>query len=127
MKKKLIVLLIIVIAGIAGYNYIYKDHRNIEKEKAAFTLKSTELSNEFLVSSSDSEKKYLNKTIEISGKVTEVDNNTLIIDNNIFCQFLNPISNSIKTNTVITIKGRFIGYDDLLEEIKLDQCSLSKN
>jgi hypothetical protein len=24
--------------------------------------------------------------------------------------------------SLIKIKGRFIGYDDLLEEIKIDQC-----
>jgi hypothetical protein len=30
----------------------------------------------------------------------------------------------LKVNDTIVVKGRCIGYDDLLEEIKLDQCSI---
>ena len=37
--------------------------------------------------------------------------------------FLNSIESEKKyLNTKIKIKGRFIGYDDLLEHVKLDQC-----
>ncbi|TYA92242.1 OB-fold protein [Seonamhaeicola marinus] len=124
MKKKLIIALIPILIGVLIYNYVYKDHRDIETEKAEFSFTSTELSNEFAVAPSDSEKKYLNKTIEVKGDVTEVNTSNIVIDGNIFCQFLNPIKDEIKTNQKLTIKGRCIGYDDLLEEIKLDQCSI---
>ena len=30
-------------------------------------------------------------------------------------------------NNDVTIKGRCIGYDDLLEELKMDQCIIIKN
>ena len=44
-KRKWIypLVILIVAAGIAGYNYIYQDHRDIKTEKAAFTVKATEL------------------------------------------------------------------------------------
>lgn len=36
------------------------------------------------------------------------------------------IFSELKANNPISVKGRCIGYDDLLEEIKLDQCSIVK-
>jgi len=125
--KRLIFFIIPLLIMFFGYNYIYQDHRNIENEAPEFNLKSDILIDEFIKDSQTSEKKYLNKTIKISGKITEINNKTLIIDTNIFCQFKNQISTSIKINEPVSIKGRCIGFDDLLEEIKLDQCTLDRN
>ena len=120
--RKWIVLLILIITGIIVYNYIYKEHRDIESERAQFVLTSTEMMNEFMVNPSASEKKYLNKTIEVSGMITELNSNDLTLDSSIFCQFNSVVH--IDSKSSVKIKGRFIGYDDLLEEIKLDQCSI---
>jgi len=119
--RKWIVLLIIVVIGIIAYNYIYKEHRDIESERAEFTVTSIDLSDEFVVNPSASEQKYLNKTIEVSGAISELNETDLTLDGSIFCQFRSKIQINIKD---ISIKGRFIGYDDLLEQIKLDQCSI---
>lgn len=107
--------------AILAYNYIYKDHRDIKSEQAVFTLNSEDLINEFAVNPFDSEKKYLNKTIEVKGNITELNEFDLTLDDNIFCQF-NSIIETQSNN--IKIKGRFIGYDSLLEQIKLDQCNI---
>jgi hypothetical protein len=47
------------------------------------------------------------------------------INNKIYCQF-ESLNNDLKVNDSVAIKGRCIGFDDLLEEIKLDQCSIIK-
>ncbi len=117
-------LVIILISLVMGYNYIYQDHRNIEIEKPEFVLTSEALISEFAANSTAAEKKYLNKTLEISGSISEINTSTLVLNNNVFCQFQNIISNTILTNEFVRLKGRCIGYDDLLEEIKLDQCSI---
>ncbi|WP_282136158.1 OB-fold protein [Seonamhaeicola maritimus] len=127
MKKKLIIVLLIGLIGVVIYNYIYKDHRNISTEKAEFTITSIELSNEFQIAPLDSEKKYLNKTIEISGLISEVNALNLVLNEKIFCQLLNPVNESVLKGNSIKVKGRCIGYDDLLEEIKLDQCIIMNN
>lgn len=124
MKKWGLILLVILIGGIIGYNYIYKDHRDIETEKPSFVLTSDSLIDEFSKNTTDSEQKYLNKTIEVSGKVTEINVEHLVLNGSIFCQFQGPIPNSINNDQPIRIKGRCIGYDDLLEEIKLDQSTI---
>jgi hypothetical protein len=123
--RKWIVLIILIVIGIIAYNYIYKEHRDIESETAEFVLNSSDLVNEFAINPSASEKKYLNKTIEVFGTITELNVQDLTLDNNIFCQFNSKIE--VDTSKKVSIKGRFIGYDDLLEEIKLDQCSITTN
>jgi cell division protein FtsL len=120
--RKWIILLIFLVIAIIGYNYIYQDHRSIENENAEFVLTSDNLSNEFVINSVEAEQKYLNKTIEVSGLVSELNKNNLTLDGKLFCQFTNEINAQLKQN--LKIKGRFIGYDDLLEQIKLDQCTI---
>lgn len=121
MRKHLILLAIILLC-ILGYNYIYKDHRNIKTEHPVHVLASNALAKEFSSNTLTSEKKYLNKTIEISGEISEISNQSLVLDDKIFCQFQNPIKKNLKLRQPLIIKGRYIGYDNLIEEIKLDQC-----
>lgn len=124
MKRKLIVLLVLMLFAFAGYKYIYQDHRDIQKEQTEFVVFSTSITKEFLQNSMEAEKKYLNKTIEISGVITEITENDITLNNNVFCQFSSKINNTLKTNDIVTIKGRCIGFDDLLELIKIDQSTI---
>ena len=121
MKRKLLILLILIILVFAGYKYIYQDHRDIKREHAEFILSANVVFNEFSQNSIEAEKKYLNKTIEITGTITEINKNDITINNTTFCQFSNQINSFQKINNTITIKGRCIGYDDLLELVKIDQ------
>jgi hypothetical protein len=36
------------------------------------------------------------------------------------------VSEQVMLNSQVKIKGRVTGYDDLLEELKLDQCLIVK-
>ena len=122
--KVLIFIAIILTIGILGYQYIYQDHRNIQEEKALFKTQAKNLKKEFSLNDSIAESKYNNKTISITGNVSEIKEGNIILNGVIFCQFLEPIPKKIKINQTVSIKGRFIGYDDLLEYINLDQCAI---
>ena len=124
-KRPFIISLLLVIIAIGIYKYIYQDHRNIKTEKSAFVLSSNQLSNDFINNLSEAEAKYLNHTIEITGITSDIEDHTLTLNDKVFCQFTEQISN-ISTNEYIKIKGRVIGYDDLLEQVKLDQCHIIK-
>ena len=124
MRKWIVILIIVIIAAIIGYNYIYQDHRSIENESAEFTMSSTEIANLFSENVVSSEQKFLNKTIEVSGLISEINTNDITVDDKLFCQFNKAIETSIRQNFNIKIKGRVIGYDDLLEQVKLDQCTI---
>lgn len=120
--RKWIILLALIVIALITYNYIFHKHRDIANEQAEFVMNSSDLANEFQINPSASEKKYLDKTIEVHGTITEQNDNNLTLDERVFCLFNSKIG-GVKSNT-INVKGRFIGYDDLLEQVKLDQCSI---
>ncbi|MGH2667048.1 OB-fold protein [Flavobacterium sp.] len=125
MKNKLIIFIIaVVVLGFLGYSYLYKEHRNFADENAIPVNSVYGLMGEFKQQESNANKKYLDKVIQIKGKVTQIDTsqNTITIDEKLFSSFQKNDFKDIKVNEVVTLKGRFIGYDELLEECKLDNC-----
>ena len=125
MRNKIIFSLILVFGIIIAYNYMYPDHRSISEETVSYTLDADSLFNEFTEDSQQAELKYLDQTIIVSGVITSINANSVTISNKIYGQF-ETLNSDLKVNDSIAVKGRCIGYDDLLEEIKLDQCSIKK-
>lgn len=129
MRNKKIVLVIFiaaVLAGYLGYNYIYQDHRDIQSEEAAYTVKATDLVKAFQYNEEDATKKYLNKTIAIEGNLSSIDGTSIVLENVVFfalSENATPPTSDV-LNTTIKIKGRCIGYDNLLEEVKVDQAAI---
>lgn len=123
MKKKLIFgFIVILIIAFATYQYAYQSHRDIKSEEANFELTASDLIEAFSTDATAASAKYNNKTIAVSGSVTNADGSNITINNAIFAQFSDE---SIQAQGNITFKGRCIGYDELLEEIKFDQCSIT--
>lgn len=116
--KKNKILLIIIIFGISAFSivkYIYKPHKKTEDLKSIFQGSPKEFKNEVLKKPSF----YQNAIVEIKGEVISTDINGVMLNEAIYCSIKDT---SIVIEKVITIKGRFIGYDDLLEEFKIDKC-----
>lgn len=126
MKKSRIIALIGLLAlviGVLGYNYVmHGGARDLSEETADYTITSKEIAEEFTTNIASANKKYLEKAVAIEGIVTNKIENEIILDNGVVC-ILKDKNNAIKVNQTITLKGRVVGYDDLMEEIKLDQCS----
>lgn len=127
MKRKLILIGIIVISVVLVYNYIYKEHRDIASEEPAYYVEADELIEAFVINHNTSTTKYLDKTIAVSGFVTHNQEGVITLNTSIVCFFENDVVEHIKEDTKLLIKGRFLGYDELLDEIKLDDCSLITN
>lgn len=126
MKKKLLIFgFFIIFSGILLYNYIYKEHRNIANEEESFVVSVIDLKHDYLKNDSIANAKYLDKTIIIYGKITSMDlsNKMLMIDTSLSA-VIKDTNLKLKQNDSIKMKGRFIGYDDLLEEFKMDECSV---
>jgi hypothetical protein len=124
-KKFKIIVLSIVVTGLTiftGYNYVMNGGaRNLSTEETAFTVSSKSITKEFATNIDVSNKKYLEKAIAIKGTITQINGSQVIIDDSIICN-LKDIDPSILKNQVVTLKGRVVGYDDLMGELKLDQC-----
>ena len=130
LKRRLKILGIIAVVIIVSFfsirYYVYNaGRRDIQSEETAFAVSSEAIVTEFSSNATASNKKYLEKTIAVSGVITSIKGEEVILDNSVNCNFLTA-SKSLKKNQKVTIKGRVVGYDDLLGEVRLDQCNLSK-
>ena len=123
MRKWIVVLAIIFLAATGSYLYLFREHRDIKNEKPELIITSALIISEFIQEPSKSEQKYLNKTIQVSGIIKEINPRGLLLSDGIYCTLNDSLAHSsLNIETQITIKGRVIGFDDLLEQIKLDQC-----
>lgn len=130
MKRKKIALgiaslLLMASAGIyLYYGVVFKEARNIESETPDLNVSAAKLFSDYNTSPEKADLKYLNKTIQITGKIIKETDSVIQLENNIFCLFIKKTKTPIINNTV-TIKGKCIGYDELFQEVKLDQCTIN--
>lgn len=118
------ILLAILIGCIAIYKYMYQKPRDIAQEHVDFDI-SPQLLNENM---SDPQKatNYIDKVVLIKGTITAIEQNSVIFDNAIQINFNAENLNSFSIQDQIEIKGRCVGYDDLLELVKIDQATTIK-
>ena len=98
-------LLIFLVILFVSYKYLYHEHRDISNEKAIFSVTAAEILQDFLLDESKANLKYLDKSITISGKITNIDskNNTIVIDEKVFV-LLKKIT-VVKQSEVIIVQG----------------------
>ena len=114
-----IVLLIIV------YAVWNKPHKNYSNTKPNITIDSSNFINEFKTNSTLATEKYLNQVILVNGNVTDRLTKSVVLNNGIVCTLDSSSLKAlglIQINGEVSIKGRFVGFDDLFEEIRLDHC-----
>ncbi len=120
-KKLFIVLSLLLILGLSTYTYVFKETATVAVSKPEF--KGT--SEEFISNNSTQISEWNAKVIEITGIIFEINDEGVLIDENVFCQFSEHQDlKKLKKNQSVTIKGMVVGYDDLLNELKLNQCTL---
>jgi hypothetical protein len=127
MKKKiLITILLFIIIGISVYFYAYQDHRDINTETADYIVTVSGLEKDFASNDSLAYIKYQDKTIELTAQVSSSDtsNKSIVLGEKIFATFKDSLPKDIVAGKTLKIKGRFLGYDELLQEFKIDQSSI---
>lgn len=126
-KKILLGIVIVLIISFFFYRYLYQNHRDISVEEATYTVSIPELEKEFAANDSLALIKYQDKTIECTGTVTAIDtdNKAIIIADKLFATFNTTVPKEIVSGQKLSIKGRFLGYDELLQEFKMDQSSIT--
>ena len=125
--KKIILIIFVVLIAIVGSAYYYINNagkRDLSEEKAEFTVSSSQIMAEFTNNSDASTKKYLNKAIIVTGVVTDATAGEVVLDSNIICKLHDKEFLQAKGKK-INVKGRFIGFDDLMSEIKMDGCFIN--
>lgn len=124
-KKVLIigVVLGVIVGSWAVWYVFFKPHRNVGNEAAAYTLTAAELSNAFKTDTA-AMAKYIDKAILIEGPVSAMDGSHISFEN-IICNIDSadlPKLTTMKVGQSVKVQGRLTTYNDLMEEIMLDQC-----
>jgi tRNA_anti-like len=128
MKKNIAIFIVFTAIGFFGFKYLYGGGRDFDSEESLKVNSVETILSAFLTNQEKANAVYLNKLIEVSGKVTQVDiqEKSVMIDNKLYATLKAEDIKAIKVNDVLRLKGRFLGYDELLEEIKVDNCSVIK-
>lgn len=130
MKKKILLgmslFLVITSLGFV-YLYSYKAHRDISSEKVDYVVTISALEREFASNERSAYSKYQNKIIELTDSVSTIDvaGKGIVLGEKVFATFKDSLPKKITSGKILKIKGRFLGYDELLGEFKIDQSSVT--
>jgi hypothetical protein len=114
----------LLISIITVYFYMYQSHRDIASENVSFETSVSELSQHFINNPESSTTTYADQTISIYGNVTALDlkQNIITLDNKLIALVTREEIGKVKNGDLVKVKGRFIGYDELFDELRMDQC-----
>ncbi len=124
-RKKILVILLLLAVSISAfitYNYMYQDHRDIAAEAVDYQLKAKQLSNAMSIEKTALE--YTDKVIQTSGIITAIEKNSVVLDQTVQVNFLESKPHGLALDNKVVVKGRCVGYDDLLELVKIDQATI---
>lgn len=101
-------------------------HRNPSAEKAKFELTADAFSKEYKDNAAEAAKKYINQAVLLDGTITTISGVTVTL-NNIACNIDSSEVTKIKDLKVggkVKLQGLVVGYNDLMEEISMAQCTI---
>ncbi len=101
-------------------------HRNPSTEKAKFEMTVEAFSKAFKDNAVEANKQYINQAVLLEGDITTISGVTVTLSNvacNIDSTEVGKIKD-LKVGTKVKIQGLVVGYNDLMEEIALAQCTI---
>ena len=127
-KKILIGISLFLAIACSVYLYTYKGHRDISSETPDYVVSISGLEKEFSSNGGVAFIKYQDKTIQLTAQITAIDgeSNGVVLEDKVFATFKENLPKNITTGESLKIKGRFLGYDELLGVFKIDQSSVTQ-
>lgn len=126
-KILLIILGAIIVGGVGGYFYLYQSHKTLDDMEVVYTGSAEEFQSK-METSAETWSKAGDKVVELTGVITAKDVQGISVDENFYFQLEEGTkTDNLTENQKVRIKGRIIGYDDLLGELKLDKAIILKN
>lgn len=137
MKPLRVLLLVVLLLLVGGGGYFlsqwYKPHRSAANEKGV-VLSVSQLVAAYTKNEHAADSLYLNKTLEVSGKVAEWGKNdagqsTALLTTNdatadVYCTFKDSTASAATAGDSISVKGFCSGFAD--PDVKLTDCILKK-
>jgi hypothetical protein len=89
-------------------------------------LTVSELKSQFTDNAVVANAKYIDQTIAVTGTITSIDKlgHAIVLDQKLSAVLKDSIMDGVSPQMLVKVKGRFLGYDDLLEELKIDEAMI---
>lgn len=118
---------ILAVLGASYAIYMFnKPHRDITGESASLEITAQVLVEDYAADETAANTKFIDKVIAVSGTVLEVDGEHVKLEPGV--TFSGDFSEAkLQVGNSTTVKGRIVGYDELFEEVSLDNGIISKN
>ncbi|MEO0572341.1 MAG: hypothetical protein AAF039_11605 [Bacteroidota bacterium] len=131
MKKKLILAITGLIVGVVALgailNFTFNPKpRVIANEKAAFFIPADQLRDSFTANEGNATVKYMDKVLKVSGKITAIEGKSVVLDDKVLVNFLMDTVSGLLRGDDLVIKGRCVGFDELLLQVRIDQAKIHK-
>lgn len=125
-KILMIALAVIVVGGVGGYFYLYQSHQTLDDMEVVYKGSADEFQSK-MEASADAWSKAGDKVIEVTGVITAKDVKGISVNESLYFQLEEDTkTDNLTEDQKVRIKGRIIGYDDLLGELKLDKAIILK-
>lgn len=119
---------VILVGLVVFYTTVYnKPHTDFEAQASTSAYTADELADLFRADAAAATQEHNNEVITVSGTITAMQDRTFILNETIVCRFGDNPGGHLEDyapGTEVKIKGRFVAFDDLLEEVRLDFCVL---
>ena len=136
MNKKILFTIggvIVIITLFLGFLYYNKPHVNVYEKKHDYAIIIDDLYVEFQTNATLSIQKYSDKILLITGTLSTIseknnEHTNIVVKGNrgiVNCELDSLYSQTIwnyQKDDSVTLKGLFVGFDDLLGEIQLKKC-----
>jgi len=121
-KKIVNIFLILILIISFFYFFAYQNkHTDWVNLKPEISLSAKELLERF---QSEDNNELINMVVQISGSVSSIDDSLFLLDKVVVCKPAPNTTVNFNKKDSINIKGRCIGYDNLLMEVRLDNVVL---
>ena len=122
-KSSMIVIGSCIISLIIIDRLVFKETLEAKNKVALKQFRVEELSKNFNEDSNNFNLNYLGKTLIIEGNVTSISDSIITLNNKVVCGF-NFAIDKVSINQNIEIKGKYIGHDELFDNLKFNECVL---
>lgn len=122
-KKVFLTVIMSVFIVFTLYKVVTMPPKLMNNKSISYKISAKNFYKEFIQNQTQFNKLHMNEVIGLTGVITSVQDSIIVLDGKIVCITTKPYAHLVP-DQLIKIKGKYIGYDELFDNLKLSECLL---